>query len=67
MNEKQFYTAVLKIATENSKGKIRYRKDSYLVSAVSPTDVEKKVAEYMKSVDYEIVQIVVSKILDIIK
>ena len=67
MNEKQYYLTAIKVASENAKGRIKYRRDLYVCEAVSPTDVEKKMSTYLETADYEIVQITASKILDIIK
>jgi len=66
MNEKQYYLVVVKVATENAKGKIRYRRDKYVVNAISASDVEKKVTDYLETLDGEIVQITAANIIDVI-
>ena len=63
--ELMYYRAVVKVEVE-VKGKIKYRKEPYIVQAVSPTDVESKLAEYLKAVDFEIASISQTNLVDII-
>ena len=69
MNEKNYYKCTVKVQYEGKKGELKNRKEDYIVEAISPTDVELKVANYMKgsTEDYVITSIVVTKIIDIIK
>ena len=69
MSENYYYKCSLQIQFEDAKGNIKKKKEDYIVQAISPTDVETKVAEHMKggTEDYEITSIVVTKIIDIIK
>jgi hypothetical protein len=70
MSENYYYKVVLNIEVEvGDKGKTKNKREEYIVEAISPTDVEVKIANHMKggTEDYEISSIVVTKILDIIK
>lgn len=69
MNEKNYYRVTVKVQYEGKKGELKNRKEDYIVEAISPTDVELKMANHMKgsTEDYEITSIVVTKIIDIIK
>ncbi len=62
-----YFKCAIKIEFETEKGKIKYRREDYIVSAVSPTDVETKITEHLKGYDFEIISIVVTKIIDIVK
>jgi hypothetical protein len=67
MSEKQFYKCVVKVEYEDNKGRVKYRKEEYLVNAVSPTDVEAKVHKEMEGTgEFEIVSIVLTKILSVL-
>jgi len=67
MSERQYYKAVVKVEFENEKGKIKFRKEEYLVNAVNPTDVEVQVNKEMEGAGtFEIVSIVVTKILSVL-
>ena len=63
----QWYKAIIKIETEDDKGRVKYRKEPYLVQAVSPTDVEKKLADHIQMADYEVIAISLQNIVDVIK
>ena len=63
----QYYKAQIKIQFEDKKGNVRYKKDSYIVSAMTPTDVEAKLAKHLGMEDYEVVSISVTNIVDIIE
>jgi hypothetical protein len=69
MSENYYYKVVLNIEVELDNGKTKNKREEYIVEAVSPTDVEVKIANHMKggTSDYEISSIVVTKIIDIIK
>jgi hypothetical protein len=69
MNENYYYKATLRIEYEDAKGKLKKRREEYIVSGVNPTDVEAKVTTYMKgsTEDFEISSIVLTKIIDILK
>lgn len=67
MNEKSYYKVCVKVEFENDKGQVKYRKEEYLVSAVNPTDVETQIVKEMEgSGDFEIVSIVLTKILAVL-
>jgi hypothetical protein len=68
MSEKAFYKATLQVEFE-VKGKIKKRREEYIVEAISPTDVEAKIAQHLKgsTEDSEISSIVLTKIVDILR
>jgi hypothetical protein len=63
----QWYRASIKIGFEAKNGQMKYRKENYIVSALSPTDVEKKLATHLGTEDYEIISIAVTAIAEVIK
>ena len=63
----QYYKAQIKIQFEDKKGNLKYKRDSYIVSAVSPTDVEAKLAKHLGVEDYEVISISLVNIIDIIQ
>jgi hypothetical protein len=67
MSENNYFRATIKISYEDKKGNVKYKKENYIVSAVSPTDVEEKVAKHLGTEDYELIGVNVINIIDIIK
>lgn len=69
MSEKQFYKATLQVEFEDAKGKLKKRREEYIVEAISPTDVEARVTAHLKgsTEDSEISSIVLTKIVDILR
>jgi hypothetical protein len=69
MLENAYFKVVLKIDYEDAKGKLKKKREEYLVQAIGPTDVEKKIADHMKggTEDYEISSVVQTNILEVIK
>ena len=63
----QYYKVTVKMQFEDKKGQIKFKKDSYIVFAVSPTDVESKLAKHLGVEDYEIVGINTTNIVDIVQ
>jgi len=63
----QYYKVTVKIQVEDKKGNLKYKKYPYIVYAMTPTDVEAKIAKELSSGDYEIVGINTTNIVDIIK
>jgi hypothetical protein len=63
----QYYKATVKVQFEDKKGNVKFKREAYIVSGISPTDVEAKVAKELSTGDYEIVGINVTNIVDIIK
>jgi len=61
-----YWKCVIKIEWENDIGQVKFRKEEYIVNALNPTDVEARVTEHLKGSDFEIVNISVTKIMDII-
>ena len=69
MSENSYYKATLQIEYEDAKGKLKKRREEYIVLAVNPTDVEAKLTALMtgSTEDFEISSIVLTKIVDILK
>ena len=63
----QYYRCTVKVSFEDKKGNVKTKKENYIVSAVSPTDVEAKIAKHLSSENYEIVGINTTNIMDIIE
>jgi Domain of unknown function (DUF4494) len=63
----QYYKATVKVQFEDKKGNVKFKREAYIVSAISPTEVEAKVAKELSTGDYEIVGINVTNIVDVIK
>ena len=61
-----YFKCAVKAEWEDDKGKVKYRREDYIVSAINPTDVETKMNEHLRGSDFEIVSISVTKIIDII-
>ena len=66
MDGMNFFNATVKIEIVDNKGKLKNIKEKYLVSAVSPTDVESKLAKELAGEDYDIQSIVLTKYAKII-
>ena len=64
MNE--YWKCTVKVEWENDKGQVKFRKETYIVNALNPTDVEARVIEHLKGTDVEIVNISTTNIIDII-
>ena len=62
-----WFKCVVKIEYEDAKGNTKYRKEDYIVHAVSPTDVEAKMNEHLKGFDFEIASISQTKIVEIVR
>ena len=62
----QYYRATVKMSFEDKKGNLKFKKENYLVSAVSPTDVEVKLAKHLGVDDYEIVGVNISNIIEVV-
>jgi hypothetical protein len=67
MEENNYYRCTIKTSFEDRKGRIKYKKENYIVFAVSPTDVEVKMRKHIEMTDYDVVGINVMSIVDIIK
>lgn len=63
----QYYRATIKVSYEDKKGNVKFKKENYIVSAVSPTDVETKIAKHLGMEDYEIVGINTMNIVEIVE
>lgn len=63
----QYYKASIRTSYEDKKGNLKYRKENYIVFAVSPTDVEAKIRKYLSMADYELVGVNIVNIVDIVK
>lgn len=62
--EFSFYQVTIELADEDENGKVKKRKEVHLVDAISPTEIDSKVAEEMKGTlgEWKIVAIQQSKI-----
>jgi len=69
MTENAYFKCAVKVEYEDNKGRVKFRKEEYLVSAISPTDVEAKVVKEMEGSmgEFEIVSIVLTKILSVLE
>jgi len=63
-----YYIAKVSIKVETEGGSIKKSSESYLVDAISPTDVEAKITEIFKEFtqDWELVSVTQSKIVSVI-
>lgn len=67
MTEKAYYKCCVKVEYEDNKGRVKLRREEYLVNAVSPTDVETQINKEMEGTgEFEIVSIVLTKILAVL-
>ena len=64
--ENNYYKCIVKTEYEDAKGKMKYRRDEYVVSGFSPTDVEAKITKELEGYDFEVAQITLTKIIAII-
>lgn len=60
------WKGTVKIEEENDKGQIKKRSESYIIKAVTPTEVEVKLAEELSGFDYEITNVSLLKVVAII-
>lgn len=63
----QYYRATVKVSHEDKKGNIKFKKENYIVYAMSPTDVEAKLAKHFGVEDHEILGINLVGIVEVIK
>jgi hypothetical protein len=66
MTENNYFKCSVRIPGEDAKGRIKYRKDEYLVFAISPTDVEAKITKHLQGTDFEVTSIALTKILEVL-
>jgi hypothetical protein len=67
MSELNFYKCIVKTDYEGANGKMKSRRDEYIVEGVSPTDVEAKITKELEGFDFEVAQITLTKIVSIIR
>lgn len=67
MTENNYFKCSVRVIGEDDKGKVKYRKEEYLVLAISPTDVEAKINKHLEGMDFEVTSISLTKVLDVIK
>jgi hypothetical protein len=67
MTEKSYYKCIVKTEYEGAKGKMKTRRDEYIVEGISPTDVEAKITKELQGYDFEVAQITLTKIVSIVK
>lgn len=67
----KYYSVIVSLETEDSRGKIRKVKEQYIVNSLSCTEAEARLVEKFTkdkvTVDYEVVSVTETKIVDIIK
>lgn len=63
----QYYKCTVKVEWENDKGQVKYRREEYIVDAITPSDAEKKLIEHMGTTDCEVINISATRIVDIVK
>lgn len=63
----QFFKCTTKTEFENEKGQVKYRKENYIVSAMTPTDVEAKLNKHLGTADFELVNVALTNIVEVIK
>ena len=66
MGEESYYRCIVKTEYESANGKMKWRRDEYIVSGISPTDVEAKMTKELEGYDFEVSQITLTKIIAII-
>ena len=62
----QYFRVSVRIETETDKGKLKYIRQNYLVSALTPTDVEAKIAKELVGQDFEVTNISLTNIIDVL-
>lgn len=67
MSEKNYYKCTIKTEYEDNKGRMKVKKENYVVEAVNPTDVEAKMEKHLKITDFEVVAISLMNIIEIVK
>lgn len=67
MSENNYFKVSIRTEYEDRKGNMKYQKQNYVVFAISPTDVEEKMAKQLQITGYEIVSISLMNIVDVIK
>lgn len=67
----QYYKVVAKVENEvvDNKGKAKTQiiREEYLVSDVTPTGAEAKINNHLKGLDFEVISIVLTKIIEVLK
>jgi len=63
----QFFRCTTKTEFEDDKGRVKYRKENYIVSALTPTDVEAKMNKHLGTTDFELVNVALTNIIEVIK
>lgn len=62
----QYYKCSVRIEFTDENGKIKKRREDYIVKSINPTEVEAKINEELSAEDFEILSISTTKIVDII-
>ena len=66
MSELNFFKATIRESYVDAKGREKFRKENYIVSAISPTDVEAKLAKELSDAEYEVVNVTLTNIVKIL-
>ncbi len=67
MKEGNYYRCTVKTEFEDAKGRLKTRKDNYIVFGVNPTDVEAKMTKHLTLSDMEIININLMNIIEVIQ
>jgi len=67
MSENNYFKCTIRTEFEDAKGRLKYRKENYIVFAISPTDVEAKMAKRLGTADYEVISISIFNIVEVIQ
>jgi hypothetical protein len=62
-----WFKCTVKVETEDAKGRQKFKKENYIVYAMTPTEVEAKMAKQLEATEYEITSISITNIVEIIK
>jgi len=65
--EDDWYKVVIKTEYEDARGKLKFKKEEYVVQGNCPTDVETRIHDHLGVTDFEAVQISLTNIVGIIK
>jgi len=62
----QYYKVSIKNSYEDKKGNIKFKRENYIVTGISPTDVEEKLSKHLGMNDFEIISISLMNIINVI-
>lgn len=65
--ENQYFKCIVKVLFEDEKGRVKKRRDEYMVFGLNPTDVQAKITKRLDGEDFEILQVSLTKIIDLVE